>query len=695
MNRRRFVSNLFGAGSVAFSGGSLAAAQTKTPKPDLSVKRVLVMFKCHLDVGFIDTQAAVVRKYFKQHFPQAIQIAKTLRESGQERYVWTTGSWLLYEYLEQAGREERQQMEQAIVAGDIAWHALPFTWQTELLNGSAIAGAIGFSKSLDRRFGRKTTGAKMTDVPGHSRGLVGPLAENGVTLLDIGVNSASTPPDVPAAFIWKDPNGASIVMIYHRLAYGGVVRLPGSDLAVAVEVRDDNLGPHTLEEIGKIYADLRRQFPNATIRASNLSDIANAVEPHKSALPVLTQEIGDTWIYGVASDPVKLARYRELLRLRTEWIRDGRLQVGDQVDLAFLAKFALAVEHTWGTDTKTWLDFDHYTPDALAQMLEQPHYKTVTGSWVEKRADIDEGIATLPPALRAEADDRLKGLKPVAPETSRLNAHDASTPIETDHFTIGLDPETGAVVRLRSKASGREWSSTEHPLALFSYQTLSKRDYDGFLASYITVQTDWAPKDFGKPNIEKFGARSRMWTTKLTDCLSGEDQDAYRIVAHLRIEDAGGAAPVVTAWPEELYLELVLPKSRPLIHFNLKWFGKRANRLPEAMWLTFHPIAGLTENWTLSKVDGLVRPTDVVRGGNRHMHALSTGLSYQDEHGRFTIETLDAALVVLGEKSPIYFSKSQPNLSKGIHFSLFNNGWGTNYVQWFGEDMQFRFTVQA
>jgi hypothetical protein len=695
MNRRRFVSHLFGAGSVAFSGSSLAAAQTKTPKPDLSVKRVLVMFKCHLDVGFIDTQAAVIRKYFEQHFPQAIQIAKTLRESGQESYVWTTGSWLLYEYLEQAGSEERKRMEQAIVAGDIAWHALPFTWQTELLNRSAIAGAIGFSKSLDRRFGRKTTGAKMTDVPGHSRGLIGPLAENGVTLLDIGVNSASTPPDVPAAFIWKDPNGASVVMIYHRLAYGGVVRLPGSDLAVAVEVRDDNLGPHTLEEIGKIYGDLRRQFPKASIRASNLTDIANAVEPHKSALPVVTQEIGDTWIYGVASDPVKLARYREVLRLRTEWIRDGKLQVGDRVDLAFLAKFALAVEHTWGTDTKSWLDFDHYTPDALAQMLEQPHYKTVTGSWVEKRADIDEGIATLPAALGAEANDRLKGLKPIAPGASRLNAHDASKPIETDHFMIGLDPETGAMVRLRSKASGREWCSAEHPLALFSYQTLSKRDYDRFLASYITVQTDWAPKDFGKPNIEKFGARSRIWTPKLTNCLSGEDQDAYRIVAHLRIEDAGGSAPAVTAWPAELYLELVLPKSQPLIHLNLKWFGKRANRLPEAMWLTFNPIARLTENWVLSKVDGRVRPTDVVRGGNRHMHALSTGLSYQDERGKFTIETLDAALVVLGEKSPIYFSKSQPDLAKGIHFNLFNNGWGTNYVQWFGDDMQFRFTVQA
>lgn len=695
MNRRRFVSNMIGTGCVALSGRAFASAQTKTPKPDLSIKRVLVMFKCHLDVGFIDTQAAVIKKYFEQHFPHAIEIAKTLRQSGEERYVWTTGSWLLYEYLEQAGTVERKGMEQAIMAGDIAWHAIPFTWQTELLNRSAIAGAIGFSKSLDRRFGRKTTGAKMTDVPGHSRGLIGPLAENGVTFLDIGVNSASTPPDVPSAFIWKDSNGASIVMMYHRLEYGGVVQLPDSDLAVAVEVRDDNTGPHTVEEIRKIYAELRRQFPNASIRASNLTDIANAVEPHKRSLPVLTQEIGDTWIYGVSSDPVKLARYREVLRLRTEWIRDGKLQVGDKVDLAFLAKFALAVEHTWGTDTKTWLDFDHYTPDALAHMLEQPHYKIVTGSWVEKRADIDQGIATLPAALRAAANDRLKRLKPIAPETSRLKAHDSTTPIQTEHFTIGLDPATGAIVRLQSKAFRREWCSAERPLAAFSYQTLSKRDYDQFLDSYITVQTDWAPKDFGKPNIEKFGARSRTWTTKLTNCLAGEVQDEHRIVASLRIDDAGGPAPAGAAWPAELYLELVLPKSQPLIHFNLKWFEKRANRLPEAMWLTFNPIARQTENWVLSKVDGLVPPNDVVRGGNRHMHALSTGLSYQDEHGRFAIETLDAPLVVLGEKSPIYFSNSQPDLSKGIHFSLFNNGWGTNYVQWFGDDMQFRFTVRA
>ena len=348
-----------------------------------------------------------------------------------------------------------------------------------------------------------------------------------------------------------------------------------------------------------------------------------------------------------------------------------------------------------GTDTKTWLDFDHYTPEDLAAMLARPQYLTVTGSWVEKRANIDLAIATLPAPMRTEAGARLARLKPVMPELAGLNTYDAATPLETTHFTVGLDPVTGAVVRLRNRTGeGREWASAEHPLGSFSYQTLSKSDYDRFLASYITAQTDWAPKDFGKPNIEKFGAQSRIWPTRMIRCVSGEDGQAHRIIASLRIGDEDGATPKGAAWPSPLYLELVLPKAEPLIHFNLTWFGKRANRLPEAMWLSFNPIAPQMENWLLSKVDGTVSPRDVVSGGNRHMHALSSGLACQDDHGRFAIETLDAPLVVLGEQSPIYFSNAQPDLSKGLHFSLFNNGRGTNYVQWFGEDMRLRFTIR-
>ena len=110
------------------------------------------MFKCHFDAGFVDTQTAVVHRYFKEYFPKAMDLASQLRQSGDERYVWTTGSWLLYEYLEQATPEERTRMEKAIAAGDIAWHALPFTWQTELMDASMISGGVGLSRDTGSAF---------------------------------------------------------------------------------------------------------------------------------------------------------------------------------------------------------------------------------------------------------------------------------------------------------------------------------------------------------------------------------------------------------------------------------------------------------------------------------------------------------------------------------------------------------------
>jgi hypothetical protein len=665
------------------------------PAAAADVKRVLVMFKCHLDVGFIDTQAGVMRKYFDVFFPEAMKRAEEMRTSGADRYTWTTGSWLLYEYLEQAGGEARRRMEQAIGAGDIAWHALPFSWQTELLDRSMIAGAIGFSKSLDQRFGRSTAGAKMTDVPGHTLGLIAPLAENGVKFLHIGVNSGSTPPEVPVLFVWKDSAGATLIVMYQHKGYGGVVSIPGSDLAIAIEMADDNAGPHSMAEIRAIYADLRKQFPGAAITASNLSEIANAVDPYRGQFPVVTEEIGDTWIYGVPSDPVKVARYREAARLRREWIAEGQIKIGDATDLAFLRRFSLCAEHTWGTDTKTYLDHDHYKPRDLDDMLDKSGYRKMTTSWAEKRRNIDDAVATLPDAMRTQAVGRLAKLRPVVPGTEGLNVFRASEDLETEHFTVGLDEKTGAIRRLRKKSTNREWASPDHPLALFSYQTLSAEEYARFLASYVTSKADWVPQDFGKPNIEHFGARSRTWTPTLVKCWSDKNADGDRLLARLRIEDPAAEKSGLVAWPATMYLELVFPKDDPVVKINFYCFGKVANRLPEAMWLTFQPTESETQNWALEKSGHPVAPLAVVRGGNRHMHALSRGLSYNGPNGVCSIETLDAPVVALGERSPIYFSNEPPDMSKGVHFSLFNNAWGTNYIQWFGEDLRFRFDLRT
>jgi hypothetical protein len=695
MRRRQFIKSLLGSAllwepSVLLAGQSSSGA----PAADLGVKRVLVMFKCHFDAGFADTQAAMVHRYFTEYFPQAMDLARLLRQSGSQRYVWTTGSWLLYEYLEQATAEQRTRMEKAISDGDIAWHALPFSWQTELMDPSMISGSIGLSQTLDRRFGRITTGAKMTDVPGHTRGLIAPLAAQGVKFLDIGVNDASTPPEVPALFLWKAPGGSKLLVMYHH-GYGGVARVPDSDLAVAMVVRDDDSGPHTVEEIRETYSTLGARFPNAQITPTSLTDIANAVEPYRSSLPVVTGEIGDTWIHGVASDPVKLSRYREVARLRQGWLAEGKFAVGDATDVALLRHLLLEVEHTWGTDTKTWLDFDHYTPASLASMLDTKKYKVVEFSWQEKRQELFKSIATLPSALKNQAQQAVQGLEATQPRMSHPVPLPHGNEIETPHFVLGIDATTGAICRLRNKKSGREWASEERLLGLFSYQTLSQQDYAQFFASYVVSDEDWAKKDFGKPNIEKFGAKNQEWFPSVVNLQWQESEEENRMLAQIEINDADAVQSGRAAFPREMYMELILPKQDPLIHLNFSWFQKPATRLPEALWLSFQPATADARGWTLEKSGELVSPYDIVASGNRHLHALSKGLTYKDRNGEFGIETWDAPLVALGVKSPLYFSNLQPDLSQGVHCSLFNNAWGTNYIMWFGEDMRFRFVIRA
>ena len=673
MQRRQFIKSLLGS-ALLCRHPLLAQA------PDPEVKRVLVMFKCHFDAGFVDTQAAIVRRYFQNYFPQAITLAARFRESGSQRYVWTTGSWLLYEYLEAATHEERARMEKAIAQGDIAWHALPFSWQTEMLDPSMIAGAIGLSQTLDRRFGRTTTGAKMTDVPGHTRGIIAPLASQGVTFLEIGVNDASTTAQVPSMFLWKAPGGETLAVMYHH-SYGGITRVPNSDLVLATVVRDDNQGPHTPEEIHATYAALAARYPNAQISASNLTEMANALKPHHGDLPVFTQEIGDTWIHGVASDPLKVARYREVSRLRQTWLAQHKFAVGDATDVALLRHHLLEIEHTWGTDTKTWLDFDHYTPADLATMLDTKNYKVVQFSWQEKRDDLFAGMKALPHPLQQEAQAAVDSLVPVKPKLHQ--AKPLIGELQTRHYTLAIDGQTGALHRLHSKKTGQDWASADHPLALFSYQTLSQADYDVFFRNYVISTEDWAYKDFGKPNMQRYGAKSQEVLPTVTSLQWEEDHEGHRVLAQLAIAD-----PLA---PKSIYLEYSIPNAEPVIDVNLYWFEKPATRLPEAHWLSFHPIAPEPTAWKLEKSGESVSPQDVVASGNRHMHALSRGFGYKD----FFVETIDAPVVTIGVKSPLPFSNTAPDPSAGIHCNLFNNAWGTNYIMWYGEDMRFRFRLHA
>jgi hypothetical protein len=652
------------------------------------IETVILVVKTHLDIGFTDTSEAVVNRYLREYLPRAVTTARQLRETGAaERLVWTTGSWLIYEYLQRMPSDKVRDLESAIVAGEVAWHALPFTFYSELLTPELFCHALHIARRLDERFGRRTIAAKMTDVPGHSRGIVPLLAKAGVRMLHIGVNPASTPPDVPPVFLWR-VDGSEVVVVYDSKDYGDVTTVPGLPVALAFLHTRDNEGVPDEAPLAAAFRELSRRFPGALVRCGTLDDFARSLEPVWSTLPVVEDEIGDTWIHGAATDPSKLARFRALSRMYSNWIRDG-IEVPD----GFADNLLLVAEHTWGKDVKLYLDdWEHWHRKDLESLRTTAVCRSFEESWNEQRAYLDRAVECLPAGLRAQAEsvtDELGPRHPVPFVRSEKSPNQSSELIlANEHLELTVDSLTGAIVHLCQRSTGRIWADADHPLMLARYQTFSPGDYERFADQYLRSRPEWAIKDFTKPGMPPVP--------------SGLYEPVLR-KAHRCSDDSTGHLLLILGFdrvlhrtfgaPGELTLEFTLENDAPVLHAVVQWFSKPACRLPEATWVSFVPLVRGDGSWSFDKLGVPCDPRRVVRNGNRHLHAVGLEVRYGDTMGSLVLDTPDAALVAPGDLKLLEFDNHLPDPHRGVHVNLHNNVWGTNFPLWYEEDACFRFSL--
>lgn len=662
------------------------------------------MSKTHLDVGFTAPAHAVRRRYLDEFFPRAVAVAAELRaRGGPARMRWTTGSWILSEALAAADRSHRRELELAIEAGDLCWHAMPFTLHTEYCDRSLLAHGLGISAELDRRFGRRTRGAKVTDVPGHTRGLVSLLAEHGVDFLHVGVNPASSAPSVPLRFRWRDdaatrPPGApapEITVMYQPGSYGDVQVVPGTGVAVVVHLTGDNVGPSDVTQVEAHFDLLARRFPDATLEAGTLEDVA-ALLCTVDDLPVVTGEIGDTWIQGVGSDPAKTAAFRALCRERAGWLADGSVSPEDPALREASTQLLLVAEHTWGLDQKThWPDQEHWSVDALAAVRSDPSTVYFEQSWAEQREYLDGYVESLRSCGRDDLAVRAAEVlaeattAPVA-DVVGLDPVDPGHPVELAGARITLDPADGAVVGWCDDA-GREWASPDSPLGRLRWQTFDAADFERWFATYNggTLAEDewWARWDNTKPGLDSSGATSGWWRTRLVGAWTGIRDGARVLVAETAVV-AGSADPV--APPARLRTTISTGPTGAV--FELSWADKPAARWPEAVWWAFAPVVGDAGGWTMEKVGETVHPLDVVEGGGRHLHCADALVHAGDG---VQLDLLDTGLVAPGRPRLLEWDVEPPDLSGGWHVCLFDNVWGTNFPMWTSGDARFRVRLRT
>ncbi|MFD4320831.1 DUF5054 domain-containing protein [Streptomyces sp. NPDC058548] len=693
------------------------------------LSRVHVVYKTHLDLGFTDLAVDVLSRYRDEFIPAAIRLGRDLLDAtGRREFVWTTGSWLIAHALEHGTAAQRADLDAAVRDGVVAWHALPFTWQTELLSRATIEHGLQVTKRLDARYGRATCAGKMTDVPGHTIGIVPPLAEAGVRYLHIGGNPASPMPDVPDHFVWRAPDGDEIVVSYDPV-YGSdpetarVRRLPGSDESLFLAFTNDNHGPPTREGVERLLSVLREQYPDAQVGGSTMDAFGRAAWAAREHLPVVDQEIGDTWIHGGAADPILTSRLTRLQRLRDRWLAEGRLERHGEVDRVLADELAVAAEHTGGYDVKRYLpdytvytkpefraarerdeiDLDQSIPAGLAHLRQWAvgpvGYAATLASFEEKRAHTRTALDVLPAGLRAEADAELV-VVPAAPPADAAEVHGGAV---HDDMQLEIDAH-GALVAL-TVAGHRVLATpptTGDPrghgeLGGYSYIAYGAGDEQRWLREYVQDPErhgDWAFPDLGKPGLDLVRPErvTEVFRPSVRTAHSWTDPDGsmvLRVTAGMptRATEEFGAPRTVT-------LEYRVSRG-DVLRLGVTAFlsDKDAFYGPEASWLHLRPIVATPSRWRLRKSGVWVNPLDVVRDGGRALHAAHE-LAYADSRSSVRITPLDTPVLAVGGPRLFSHDNTFGDPGEGFAFCLHNNAWGTNYRQWFEEDQRAEFLLE-
>jgi hypothetical protein len=365
---------------------------------------VFVIFSNHLDIGFTDNingscAGAVTNRYFHEYIPKAIDTAQQFREKTTDKtYRWMAHAWLVSMFrhcssspgqsINVLGPGAASQLvcpnatqlaafDAAAKRGDITWHVFPFNAEPEVYNEYMFDASLNLTFAEDKYYGHAP---RMTysqrDVPGLTRAAIPLLSKRGVKGVTVGENGACAPVNVPPIFLWRDnETNTEVVAMFHPKGYGAdkeergrsryyhsdgsalrlsedlgdCVTVTDARVALCYAWRDDNLGPHGYDEASAIFSSVQAMYPHANVTASDaFDDFVTEVWPHRASLPVVTAEIGDTWVHGASTDPLRIARFRAASRLAA----DPQYQSADGVK----SKNRLTFERllTKGEGYETW-----------------------------------------------------------------------------------------------------------------------------------------------------------------------------------------------------------------------------------------------------------------------------------------------------------------------------------------------------
>lgn len=704
------------------------------------MKKIILVFKTHFDIGFTDLAENVIEQYVGSMLRQVLETCRATEDMGKLKYVWTMPSWPLWTVTKKCSDEMRPELEHYIENGQIAWHALPFTSHTDFCGEEEYLEGLRFGKELSEKYGKPyPIAAKMTDVPGHGLMLPEILGATGIRFLHLGCNAFATPPKVPELFFWKAPSGRKVLTMYCKGGYGSSLEAPEEweyPVWMSLVHTHDNCGPHSAEFIKKLAAEAHDLYPEAEIVCGTMDDFCRELENYDlSGVPVVEQDLADTWIHGIGAYPREVREIREcrhraarLQKLAGQTIRDE--ETGKKAEMIlkeYYESMNLFGEHTWGADVKTWLGPDRvYKKEEFKKARQEKNYQFMEQSWEEqrKRAETCKNLLeryeqdlekdrekrewlynplTEPYTGWVQGDSEpvyVKGLAPLActklersmgdkaPKNSddlTVEDHPEGSSVENHRYRLEFSVADGTITAVYDKKLNRRLLEAQKDTGIFSYQYTRHgiEKITEFLRSYGYRFSTWGIQDYGRENYPECKDETYKPCFVKTEVNGRTISFFYKGETSARLYGDCHQAEVRITLPdegEELFVSLLLS-------------GKEASPYVESGSFCL-PLAGDLDNYRINKPGSVLNPkTDIADNGNHVLYSIEEFAAADNRRSGVCVMPLDTPLMSIGEDGIYTYRHQYEEHTPILYFNTFNNMWGTNFPQWQEGDSEYRFVL--
>ncbi len=722
--------------------------------------QIFIAMKTHYDLGYTEPIDAMLDRSAGPMLDLVQQYCDRGRAySPDRRFIWTYPTWMIQAILERQAEAGRRKFEDYIARGEITWHALPFTLHSYFCGLEDITRALYGAKELDQRYGKTTAWAKQTDVPGHSRVFPQLLARSGVRLLQIGANNGVRGVRTPLLFWWQSPDGSRVLTQLtdgygwgwdpHRLAELEADPTYPYDAFLALYVTGDNVGPENLLTVATEAHELGRRYAYPRIQIGQVEAFADWVAAHAAdQVPVITSELNDWWIHGVASQAQTTATARHARECLT-WsermhalaqfcgvlpadgypaaqLRDGYIQS------------LLFSEHTWGIAGFK----PRARPAAEDDLARNPDYDAMKLSWrlkgdFARRAEEIAGdtlSAALTPLAQAAAPttgglvvfnpagwartDVVRVAAAEYPDVQAFESVDGGERAAVQRLGADLvfvapevpalgyrvyravagPPQAAQVVqrdtietrfyRARVDANGEVVSIVYRPCELELLDPAAPGLFNQYIYdSFGKIEgVSWHESGYTGPGTGRVLPTTATWHIE-----DGPLAVRLTVESVLRLADF----PVQIGEVDRIIRSTMFWKTLDRIDCQVQLFGKQETAVVEAGHVAF-PFGFAEPRFALEQLGSVTDPaTDVQKAGNRDTFAIQHWAHVGNDTGGVTWAAVQAPLVSVGDIRIFRWDPDYVPTRAHIYSSVLNNGWSTNFQEFQGGDFTFQYALRA